>query len=59
MSIPRVNAMLCVPCKSIVNVVGVNVVGDGCPVHQSLVTHLTAAEDKLAEMQKNLAPKKL
>jgi len=51
--------MLCVPCKSIVNVVGVNVVGDGCPVHQSLVTHLTAAEDKLAEMQKNLAPKKL
>jgi len=37
--------MLCVPYKSIVNVVG-----NGCPAHQSFVTHLTAAEVKLAKM---------
>jgi len=36
-----------------------NVVGDCCPVHQPFVTHLTAAVIKLAEMQKNLALKKL
>jgi len=33
------------------------VVGDGCPVHQPFVTNLTAAEIKLAKMQKNLALK--
>jgi len=47
--------MLCVP----VNPFSVNVVDYGCPVHQPFVTHLTAADIKLAEMQKNLALKKL
>jgi len=41
------------------NPFNVNVVCDGCPVHQPFVTHLTAAVIKLAEMQKNLALKKL
>ena len=40
--------MFCVP----VNPFSVNVVGDGCPVHQPFVTHSTAAVIKLAEMQK-------
>jgi len=46
------------PCFAFfVNPFSVNVVYDGCPVHQPLVTRLTAAEIKLAEMQKNLALK--
>jgi len=48
------------PCFSfLVNPFNVNVFGDGCPVHLPFFTHLTAAEIKLAEMQKNLALKKL
>jgi len=47
--------MLCVP----VNPSNVNVVGDGCPVHQPFITHFTAAEIKLAETQKNLSLKNL
>jgi len=34
------------------------VVGDGCPVYQSFVTNLTAAEIKLAKMQKKSGLKK-
>jgi len=37
----------------------VNVVGNGCPVHQPFVTNLTVAEIKLAGIQENLALKKL
>jgi len=48
------------PCFAfLVNLFSVNVFGDGCPVHLPFVTHLTAAEIKLAEMQKKLALKKL
>ena len=48
------------PCFAfLVNPFSVNVVDYGCPVHQPFVTHLTAADIKLAEMQKNLALKKL
>jgi len=39
----------------LVNSFNVNVVGDGCPVHQPFVTHLIAAEIKLAETQENRA----
>jgi len=37
----------------LVNPFNFNVFGDGCPVHLRFVTHLTAAEIKLGEMQKN------
>jgi len=44
------------PCFAfLVNTFNVNVVGDGCPIHQPFVTKLTAVEIKLAEMQKTLA----
>jgi len=49
------SAQLCPPwLKPVVTPL---VVGDGCLVHQLFVTNLTAAETKLAEMQKNLALK--
>ena len=40
-----------------VNPSNVNVVGDGCPVHQPLDTNVSAVEIKLSEMQKNLTQK--
>jgi len=43
----------------LVNPFIVNVVGNGCPVHQPSATNLTDAEIKLAEIQENLALKKL
>jgi len=46
------------PCFAfLVNPFSVNVVGDGCPVHQPFVTNLSAVEIKLAEMQETQALK--
>jgi len=45
------------PGSTPVNPFNVDVVGDGCPVHQTFDTKVTAVEIKLAEMQENLSLK--
>jgi len=43
------------PRSAPVNPFNVDVVGDGCPVHQTLDTNVTAAAITLTDMQENLA----